>query len=533
MPAAHKHGSSTIGVIDIFAGPGGLGEGFSSFTSSSAKHPFDVVASAEMEMAAHATLQLRTFMRLAERKSGCVPRAYYDFLKRIANGEAERPSECFREGRWGTIWKEAEARAMNLTLGQEADNRRLYGRIREVRRVHDEIVLIGGPPCQAYSLVGRARQRNVDGFSTKGTPKHFLYRQYLRILADFAPAVFVMENVKGILTSVVGGREMFKAITKDLSDPAAAVGGSARHGVGSNHRYVLLPVHVGHNQLRTSELVADHPERFVVRCEYHGVPQARHRVIIMGVRDDLMHSGIARIPGLTGNDGGPVSVDEALQGLPRLRSGVSRQIDNANVWHKTINCERARLSRELRSVLPDVAACLADMRPAHRLPRMSSRYASGTSRYSKRVRDPEQAVVLNHETRGHMESDLGRYLFCAAFAQERGRSPTAENFPWQVAPDHQNWGTGAFSDRFRVQLRGRPSSTVTSHLSKDGHAFIHWDPNQCRSLTVREAARLQTFPDNYVFLGNRTQQYVQVGNAVPPLIAEQIARVVWQVLNGA
>lgn len=532
MPTAHKHSLSTIGVIDIFAGPGGLGEGFSSFTSSSAKHPFDVVASAEMEAAAHATLRLRTFMRLVEVKSGSIPRAYYDYLGRIANGEAERPSECFGKGVWSSLWKEAETRAMNLTLGQEADNRQLHNRIRDVRRVYDEIVLIGGPPCQAYSLVGRARQRNVDGFRTKGTSKHFLYRQYLRILADFAPAVFVMENVKGILTSVVGGSEMFKAITKDLSDPAVAVGGPTRNGVGI-HRYVLLPVHIGCDQLRTSDLITDHPERLVVRCERHGVPQARHRVIIMGVRDDLMHSGIARIPGFAVKDNASLSVGEALQGLPKLRSGVSRQIDDANRWQEVLIRERARLSRELRSVLPDVAARIADIRPAHRLPRMSSRYSAGTSRFAKHLRDPKQAVVLNHETRGHMESDLARYLFCAAFAKERGRSPTAEDFPWQVAPNHQNWGTGAFSDRFRVQLRGRPSSTVTSHLSKDGHAFIHWDPNQCRSLTVREAARLQTFPDNYAFLGTRTQQYVQVGNAVPPLIAEQIARVVWQVFAGA
>ncbi len=521
---------STIGVIDIFAGPGGLGEGFSNFESSPGTRPFQIAVSAEMEKSAHATLQLRAFLRLATRRDGCIPREYHEYLERVANHVATSPGEQFAHGKWKSLWHAAEQEALNLTLGHEAHNTILYDRIESVRRVHAEMILIGGPPCQAYSLVGRARQRNVKGFRTRGDSRHFLYRQYLRILADFKPALFILENVKGILTSTVGGHEMFKAITSDLSNPAAALGNSVVASHRTDH-YVLLPVHVVDKQERTTDVVAGHPDRFLIRCENHGVPQARHRVVVMGVRDDLMRPDIARLPGLPLVNGG-VSIETALTGLPPLRSGLSRQQDDPKLWGEVMERERHRLVKVLRSSMPEVSDRLDKLVPDFRLPRASTRYGNKTNDFVDGLRK-QQTIVLNHETRGHMESDLARYMFCAAFAAVRGSSPSSADFPWQLAPDHHNWGTGVFTDRFRVQLRGRPSATVTSHLSKDGHAFIHWDPRQCRSLTVREAARLQTFPDNYIFLGNRTQQYVQVGNAVPPLVAEQIAKIVWQVLNGA
>lgn len=528
MSTAQVQRRASVGVIDIFAGPGGLGEGFCCFESKRHPgHPFEVFASVEMEWSAYTTLRLRTFYQMLVREVGNVPKEYRAFLTTWMSQRTLDPADYFRASRWHKQWAESERTALNLTLGKSRDNESLFERIRSAKRRYDEMILIGGPPCQAYSLVGRARQKNVRGFRTAGDARHFLYKQYLAILTEFKPAVFIMENVKGILTSRVGGLDMFPAILADLSDPAAAIGLASQR---FRPRYTLLPIHVPPNSTRDRADVALHAGRFVIHCERHGAPQARHRVIIMGVRADCMRPSVLRIPGLPIADL-PMCAGQALDGLPPLRSGLSRSKDDAEQWRKEVDAQRKNVVRATVKRYPEVARILHDLDPKFSLPRCSAGANGHAVTSVLRSRNDQHLMALNHETRGHMPSDLGRYLFCAAFGAVHSRSPTQAEFPDVLAPDHENWETGAFADRFRVQIPSRPASTITSHLSKDGHAFIHWDPAQCRSLTVREAARLQTFPDDYLFLGNRTQQFVQVGNAVPPAIARHIARVVHDVLH--
>jgi DNA (cytosine-5)-methyltransferase 1 len=479
-----------------------------------------------MEKSAHATLRLRAFVRLLERREGEVPSVYRDYLREFAEGTAPLPSIRFRDSRWAELWREAEEEALNLTMGVEEDNEQLYKRIDVVRHQYEQLVLIGGPPCQAYSVVGRARKSKISEFKAKGDHRHFLYKQYLGILARFTPDVFIMENVKGILTSKVGDLAMFEAIRRDLADPKLALG-KGRGKLGE--RYVLLPIHYEEGSLRSHESVAHDPSGFLIRCEDHGVPQARHRIIIMGVREDRFSGSVERVPGLD-RPAKHTTVSDALRGLPGLRSGITGQQDTAAAWKDGFESQRRRLIRIVRD--PCLKSELRNIEPKSRLPRSSTGYTtSSLNGFEREVRGANQWVVLNHESRSHMESDLGRYLFCSAFAKVNKRSPRGSEIPEELAPNHESWGSGSFSDRFRVQVKLKPSSTVTSHLSKDGHAFIHYDPGQCRSLTVREAARLQTFPDDYLFMGNRTQQFVQVGNAVPPMIARQIARVVWDIIN--
>ena len=239
------------------------------------------------------------------------------------------------------------------------------------------------------------------------------------------------------------------------------------------------------------------------------------------------------------------TVGHVLGGVPRLRCGLSRGVDSVEEWRRVVEAAMAFVA-EIETELPEAEQaafekrardCLSELSGTSDLP---GREGGGTGISPDCPADLRSWLVddrlenlPNHVSRSHMPSDLARYFFAAVFAEVAGKSPKAGDFPEELAPDHNNWKSGKFADRFRVQLTGGPSTTVTSHISKDGHYFIHPDPVQCRSLSVREAARLQTFPDNYFFKGNRTQQYIQVGNAVPPLLAKWIGEALSAILSAS
>lgn len=510
--------NAAFAIVDLFAGPGGLAEGFSAYETGKGSRPFSVQLSVEKEKSAHQTLSFRAFLR---QFGGHFPQEYYDWLN---SGGAEPDWQAL----YPAQWKAAREEALCLTLGDETAAKIISRRIEDIRKLHGRnTVLIGGPPCQAYSLVGRARNRGIANYDAAQDHRHFLYREYIRIISQLEPAAFVMENVKGMLSSTVDGVRMFDLITADLKAPPETEG------------YELFAFAAkGSECLEKGQRPAD----FVVRAEELGVPQARHRVIIIGLRRDIAKA-------LERTDQRPrrpvhskATVANVLDGMARLRSGISRGADSRDAWLEAIEQACRDLAEVETGLPPDAHAAFLDNLAATRTMAGSSaalaRRASTPNGIGSAcpppladwLRDDRLHVLPDHESRGHMPADLTRYLFAAAWAASTGQSPKASSFPAALAPEHRSWESGKFADRFRVQLRGQPSTTVTSHISKDGHYFIHPDASQCRSLTVREAARLQTFPDNYLFRGNRTQQFVQVGNAVPPFLARQIAETLWGVL---
>ena len=495
-------------IVDLFAGPGGLGEGFSA-AGREGRGDMRIALSVEMDRHAVATLRLRSFLR--QFKVG-FPKAYYSTLNR----GAPMPdwSACYPHQ-----WAKAEAEVLQIKLSARGAFRRIAPTLDNLRKEYSgDTILIGGPPCQAYSLVGRVRNQSIEGYSPESDNRHFLYHEYVRILDRLRPAAFVMENVKGMLSSRVNGEMVFERVLDDL---AGAAGG-----------YRLLPLSVPTPDDGGLPFVHD----FVVRSEDYGVPQARHRVFVVGLRQDRATNLQTDEPLLCHSDRAQETVTSALSGLPPLRSGLSKVHDTHSAW-RAIVCDAAKclikssddkaVQRKTRHLLNNGLA-LSQHRSGFKIMSLSKGMAPDLAAW---LLDPKLERCLNHETRSHTAGDLGRYLFASVHGLVHDVSPRLREFPDHLQPNHQNRDSGAFSDRFRVQLSDKPSSTITSHISKDGHYYIHPDPQQCRSLTVREAARLQTFPDNYFFCGPRTEQYKQVGNAVPPYLAREVARVVRRLLE--
>ena len=512
-----------VPVIDLFSGPGGLAEGFAAPSKRDGRRRFRIVLSIENDPAAHRTLRLRAFFR--KFPSG-YPARYYKYLNGAISDEPD----------WAKLypkkWQEACGETPRVKLGTDTAHSLMKKRIREIRREHgDRTVLLGGPPCQSYSVAGRARNAGNPDYDIDKDDRLSLYEEYATTLGLLQPTVAVMENVKGMLSARYKDEPVFDDVMKSLQN------------AGGRDRYRLCTL----SPATASRAWADglDPKDFVVRAEQHGVPQRRHRVFVICIRNDVASKLPKEIfPKLEAEEA-RVSVNDVVGAMPQLRSRLSRGGDGAQLWRSVVEDAHELVGRHLpemsqthekkfRRALKLALESTEDT-PLPIRDETTTGAAGCVESCSEALSDwlcDENLVRLpNNETRGHIREDIARYLYAAAFASTFLRSPRAADFPSELAPKHANWDSGKFADRFRVQLADDPATTITSHISKDGHYFIHPDPRQCRSLTVREAARLQTFPDNYFFHGGRTQQYVQVGNAVPPYLAWQIAEQVANVIE--
>ncbi|MFC1621240.1 DNA cytosine methyltransferase [Candidatus Omnitrophota bacterium] len=492
-------------IIDLFAGPGGLGEGLSSYKHNN-KNPFKIVLSIEKDPYAHQTLELRSFIR--QFPDNELPAEYYLYI----SGKITR-EELLK--RYPKQRKTAKIEAWCAELGKrkhcEVDDR-----IKKALKYQKKWMLIGGPPCQAYSLAGRARMKSANPEKFEKDHRHFLYKEYLRIIGKHKPPVFIMENVKGILSSEIKGKKIFHRILSDLQNP---LNGASREKI----KYNIYPL------VKTK---TNCPSDFIIMSEKHGIPQRRHRVIVIGIRSD-----IEIIPEKLRKHEQEIPLKSVICDLPRIRSGITKENDSFINWHKALFSTKKenwyyslepKIKKEINKTLEKIK----------KMDRGKEYYCKKKKRlkYQKEwFIDNRLQGVCNYTSKMHIKEDLHRYLFASCFAKVNKRSPQISDFPKSLLPKHKNikqaMNGSMFADRFRVQLRNSPATTITSHISKDGHYFIHPDPTQCRSLTVREAARVQTFPDNYFFEGRRTQQYMQVGNAVPPLLAKQIAEIAYNIFK--
>jgi DNA (cytosine-5)-methyltransferase 1 len=381
--------------IDLFAGCGGLSEGFY-------KENFDALAHVEINKYACETLKTRM--------------KYYGY-------------------------ENIENEVLNIDITRSDINEILSNSIKN--KTVD--LLIGGPPCQSFSSLGRAKDEN----GMQDDPRNYLFESYVNILNKFNPKIFVFENVTGLLTAKLNGEHIVNKILAKLGE-----------------NYDIIP--------NTKDMVLNSAD--------YGVPQIRKRVIIIGVRKDLpfkaeeIYNSIKKThtDDTTNNKLKPyVTVEQAIADLPKLRAGEgSDEIDFQS---------------------------------------------NKSNEYLKIIKPIDNIQLKHHVARKLNEIDIKRY------------SLMSEN-KWTFSDliekrkDLRHPKQRVFNNSYCVQFWDKPARTIIAHLYKDGNQFIHPDPEQGRSITPREAARLQSFPDDFVFEGSRTEIYKQIGNAVPPLFAQAIAK---------
>lgn len=401
-----------MNYIDLFAGAGGLSEGFTSIG-------FNPIAHVEMNYDACQTLKTR---------------AVYYYLKQ--NGKLDEykkylRGEISKDELYGLVPQIVLKSVIHQTMSTENMPAlfELIDALKTEQHIDQVDLIVGGPPCQAYSLVGRA----VKSDNMVGDPRNYLYKLYIEVLKKYTPTMFVFENVPGLLTA--NGGQYFE----DMKKAFKAAGYTIDHTVLNAKSFDVL--------------------------------QDRRRVILIGWKKDLQYKYPAfaeKIP--------VYKVADLLSDLPKIQSGES---NNSYATKKF------------------------------------SAYLETTG-----IRKKDD-ILTWHVARPHISRDRKIYkeVIMAWFKDKKRIKYT--DLPEELCT-HRN--RTAFLDRFKVVASDMPTChTMMAHISKDGHYFIHPDIDQARSITVREAARIQSFPDDFYFEGSRTAAFTQVGNAVPPLMAKGIA----------